>query len=201
MIEAFIALFVVANVAPILPVVLQFTAELDARARRRRLMQAIVLGNGIAIGTALIGGVLLDVTRITLDDLRIAGGIVLLVFAVFDLLFSREQRKLPLAELIEDPSSSSLVPLAVPVLVGPAVLTTVVLLAEDHGRPAAMVAVLGNAAINAAILFAAERVYARVGPGFGRALGKVMGLILAALAISMIRAGVAGSIATAGCTP
>ena len=197
MIEAFVALFVVANVLPILPVVMQFTAELSPRARRSLLVQAVVLGNAVAVGTALLGGLLLDVTRITLDDLRIAGGIVLLVFAVFDLLFTREQRKLPLAELIADPATSTLVPMAVPVLVGPAVLTTVVLLAEDHGRVAAMVAVGGNAAINLAILVAAAQVYARLGAGFGRALGKVMGLVLAALAVSMIRAGIAGSIAGA----
>lgn len=197
MIEAFVALFVVANVTPILPVVLQFTADLDGRVRRRLLLQAVVLGNAVALGTALLGGVILDVTRITLDDLRIAGGVVLLVFAVFDLLFNREQRKLPLAEVIADPQTSTLVPMAVPVLVGPAVLTTVVLVAEDHGRVAAFAAVGGNAVINAAILMGAAQVYARLGAGFGRALGKVMGLILAALAVSMIRAGVAGSIATA----
>lgn len=195
MVEAFIIVLTIANVLPILPVVLQFTAGMTPPDRRRLLMQAILVGNVVAVGAALGGGLLISATRLTLDDLRIAGGVILLVFATFDLLFNREQRKMPVGELIADPTTSSLVPMAIPVLVGPATLATVMVVAEDHGYVAALVAVGGNALINLVILMAADRIYAALGAGFGRALGKVMSLVLAALAVSMIRLGVVGAFA------
>lgn len=197
MLESFIAVLVVANVLPILPVILQFTADLEPGRRRALLLEAVVAGNAVAMATAVGGGLLLQVTRLTVDDLRIAGGAVLLVFAIFDLLFNREQRKRPLGEVIADPATSALVPMAVPILVGPAVLATVLVASEEHGRTAALVAVVANAAINAALLMAADRVYARIGVGVGRALGKIMSLILAALAVSMIRIGIGNVIAAA----
>lgn len=197
MVEAFVVVLTIANVLPILPVVLQFTDGMAPSARRNLLMQAVVVGNTVAVAAALGGSLLLHATRLTLDDLRIAGGLILLVFATFDLLFSREQRKKPVGELIGDTSTAqaSLVPMAIPVLVGPATLATVMVVAEDHGYVPALVAIGGNALINAVILLAADRVYALLGPGFGRALGKVMSLVLATLAVSMIRLGVAGAIA------
>lgn len=197
MFQAFITVLMVANVLPILPVVLEFTADRSASERRRLLLEAIAAGNAVAMLTALAGGWLLAATRLTVDDLRVAGGIVLLVFATFDLLFNREQRKRGLSDVFADRATSQLVPLAVPLLVGPAVLATVMVVAEDQGRWPAFVAVLGNGVINAAILFAAQPIYERIGVGIGRAATKVMSLVLAALAVSMIRTGVLGMIAAA----
>ncbi len=194
MVEAFVIVLTIANVLPILPVVLQFTAGLGPAERRSLLLQAIVVGNLVAAAAALGGGMLLRATRLTLDDLRIAGGIVLLVFATFDLLFNREQRKLPVGELMPDPAAPSLVPMAIPVLVGPATIATVMVVAEDHGYLPAAVAIAGNAIINAAILLGGDRLLDLIGPGVGRALGKVMSLVLAAMAVSMIRLGLTGAI-------
>jgi multiple antibiotic resistance protein len=199
--QAFVTVLVVANVLPILPVVLEFTSNRAPAERRKVLLEAILAGNLVAVGTALAGGALLAATRLTVDDLRVAGGVVLLVFATFDLLFNREQRKRPLAEVVNDPETSLLVPLAVPVLVGPATLATVLVVAEDQGVLEALVAVTANGLINAALLAAAEPLYRRVGAGFGRALGKVMSLVLATLAVSMIRVGIHGMSAGTAATP
>lgn len=185
----------VANVLPILPVILEFTADCDGAVRRRMLLQALAAGNAVALSTAIAGSFLLHATRLTVDDLRVAGGVILLVFATFDLLFNREQRKRGLSDVMQAPVSTLLVPLAVPLLVGPATLATVLVVVEDSGRIPALVAVLGNGLINAAILAVAQPIYDRVGPGFGRAFGKVMSLVLAAIAVSMIRVGVSGMVA------
>jgi multiple antibiotic resistance protein len=195
MFEAFLTVLVVANVLPILPVVLEFTSDREPRVRRRLLLEALTAGNVVALATVLLGGVLLEATRFTVDDLRVAGGLVLFVFATFDLLFNREQRKRPLADVVHDPATHTLVPLAVPLLVGPATLATVLVVAEDRGKLAALVAVVANAAINAGILAAVEPIYERVGAGLGRAFGKVMSLVLATIAVSMVRTGITGMIA------
>ena len=198
MAEAFLTVLVVANVLPILPVILRFTEGLDRPARNALLLEAVLVGNLVAVAMALGGSLLLHATAVTVSDLRIAGGGILFVFATYDLLFNREKRKEPLEEVVQDPSTPTIIPMAIPVLVGPAVLATVVVVAEVHGRLAAAAAVAGNAAINMAILLAAVPIYARLGSGVGRALGKVMGLILAALAISMIRTGIADAVAAGG---
>jgi multiple antibiotic resistance protein len=176
-------------------VVLEFTSDREPRVRRRLLLEALTAGNVVALATVLLGGVLLEATRFTVDDLRVAGGLVLFVFATFDLLFNREQRKRPLADVVHDPATHTLVPLAVPLLVGPATLATVLVVAEDRGKLAALVAVVANAAINAGILAAVEPIYERVGAGLGRAFGKVMSLVLATIAVSMVRTGITGMIA------
>jgi multiple antibiotic resistance protein len=198
MFEAFLTVLVVANVLPILPVVLEFTADHEPAMRRKLLLEAILAGNVVAMGTALVGGALLAATRLTVDDLRVAGGIILLVFSTFDLLFNREQRKRSLADVVHDEATSRLVPLAVPLLVGPATLATVLVVAEDQGVVPALLAVVANAAINAVLLAAAEPIYRRVGAGLGRASGKVMSLVLATLAVSMIRLGIQGMMASTG---
>lgn len=197
MLEAFVAVLVVANVLPILPIVIEFTDGLDRPAQRRVLLEAILVGNLIAAATALLGRALLDATRLTIDDMRIAGGLVLLVFSVFDMLFDRSQRKRPLHEVVGPPEQPALVPLAVPLMVGPAVLATVLVASEHYGRTAALVAVAGNAAINAVLLAVGSSLYARIGGGLGRAIGKVMSLMLAAIAVSMIRVGILGAMSAA----
>jgi multiple antibiotic resistance protein len=200
MTEAFLTVLVVANVLPILPVILRFTEGLDRAARNALLIEAVLVGNAVALAMALGGSLLLRATAVTVPDLRIAGGVILFVFATYDLLFNREKRKEPLGEVVAEEATPTVIPMAIPVMVGPAVLATVVVVAEVHGKIAATVAVAGNAAINAGILLAAVPIYARIGSGLGRALGKVMALILAALAVSMIRTGVADAIA-AGSSP
>lgn len=194
MLAAFATLFVVANVLPIVPVVLSLTEDIDQKGRGRFLLSALLAGNMVAFGAAMGGSAMLEAMDVALGDVRIAGGLILLVFAIYDLLFSRESRKQPLADAVEAPRA--LVPLAVPMLVGPATLATVVVLAESSGRVETSAAIAGNMVVNAAILLVAERVYRLLGPGFSRALGKVMGLVLAAVAVSMLRAGIAEAIAT-----
>ncbi len=69
-------------------------------------------------------------------------------------------------------------------------LTTVLVVSEDAGKLATLVAIAGNGLVNAAIFMVAQPLHARIGGGLGRALGKIMSLIIATIAVSMIRAGV-----------
>lgn len=197
MVDAFLALLVVANVLPILPIALRFAGEYEPERRRPLLLGALVIGNTVALLLAIGGEVLLRVTGIVVADVRIAGGLILLVFAIFDLLFSREQRKEALVDAVESPLGPAVVPLAMPLLVGPATLATVIVVAQHHGRLEATLAVAGNAAINAVLLVFGERIHRALGPGFARAMGKVMGVVLAALAVAMIRGGVTEAIQVA----
>ena len=191
LVDPLLAMTVVANILPILPVVLDTVADLPSRARRRKTLQALTFGNVAALAFAVGGGALLGVLHASLDDLRVAGGVILLVFAVYDLLFSREQRKEPLSELSDDDDGShvGLVPLGVPMMVGPATLATVLVVHEAYGFLVVLTALVLNAALNAVLLLGADRLLRGVGHGGMRAVGKVFGLVLATLAVSMIRVG------------
>lgn len=193
--DPLVAVLVVANVLPILPVVLDLIRPLPRRERRRTVLRALLVGNLVAVAFAVGGTALLDAMKSRVFDLRVAGGVILLVFAVYDLLFSREDRKEQLGQIVEASSSASsptvgIVPLGVPLLVGPATLTTALVVVEAYGAVPLTLAMGLNALINAGILLAGELLMDYLGHGTVRAVGKVFGLILATLAVTMIRTGI-----------
>jgi multiple antibiotic resistance protein len=183
--ETFVPLFVAMSPLTVLPIFLGMTQNLDQVAARRLARQAVLTGFVIAIAIVLVGQALFSVLGITLDDLRIAGGIILLVIAVYDLIFSRAQRKA--SELGSD---AGVVPLGTPLIVGPATMTACIVLADSHGRPMVILALLINLLIIAVILHYARRIEQVVSPSVSKAFGKVMSLFLAAIAVAMFRNGV-----------
>lgn len=188
--QTFVALFAVANALPIVPVLAGATEQLEPTARRTVLNQALVTGLLVGLVIVVTGPAFFGLIGITIDDLRIAGGVVLLVFAVHDLLFSREHRKEPLSH------NPGPVPLGVPLLVGPATMATLLVLSQGHGALLVAGVFVVNVAVNWLVVHQGVRLIGnpkRV--VWTRAIGKVFGLILAAIAVSMIRLGVVGALA------
>lgn len=194
--EPAIALFVVANLLPVLPVVLEIAERAPRPRRGRLLLEALTLGYVVALLFALGGTAVLRSLGVTIDDLRIAGGLVLLVFAIHDLLFSREQRKESFVEMADEGDDVGHVPLGIPMMVGPATLATVVVLTEIYGFALTAAAVGVNYVINLVLLAGGQRLADFVGHGMMRVVGKVLGLLLAAIAVAMIRTGVGNIIAS-----
>jgi len=183
---AFVTLAVVMNVLPILPVVLNIVGEMPDRERRKLTNRALLVGICVGLVIGLFGSDLFRALGVTTQDLQVGGGLVLLVFAIHDLLFSRQRR----AE--EIPQDLSVVPLGVPLLVGPATMTAVAVLVEAGTTWVVLLAFLLNAGTNWLILRWGPGLVERIGRGFVRALGKVYGLVLVTLAASMIRKGLTG---------
>lgn len=195
LVDAIVSLLLVANVVPILPVVLDVVEPVHRSKRRRTMLSALLVGNLSALAFVVAGGPFLTAVGSGIDDLRVAGGLILLVFAVYDLLFSREQRKEALSEIIsaESPNDSSkvgLVPLGIPMMVGPATLATALFIGEVYGLVVATTALVLNGLVNAGLLIVGARLLESIGHGAMRTVGKVFGLLLAAMAVSMIRNGV-----------
>lgn len=205
-IDAVISISLVANVVPILPTILGVVEPLPRTKRRRTMLLALLVGNLSALAFLLAGGSFLAAVGSGIDDLRVAGGSILLVFAMHDLLFSREQRKEALSEMIdaESPENSvdvGLVPLGVPLMVGPATLTTVLVVREADGLGVGISALTVNGCVNMFLLISGAWLLDRVGHGAMRTVGKVFGLLLAAMAVSMIRTGLTNIwLATTGAT-
>ena len=187
-VEPFLSLFVAMNAIGVLPLFIGMTDSVEISARRSLVRRAITTAFVIAIVIVLAGRVIFDTLGITVNDLRIGGGIILLVLSITDLLFSNLTRKSQGNDTaIED---LGVVPLGTPLVVGPAAITTILVLQEGYGYLPTVVALISNLTMSFTLFYFGPAVIGYVGAGASRAIGKVASLFLAAISIAMIRTGV-----------
>ena len=179
----FIPLFVAVDVVAVLFVYLGIGMPLDEAARRRLVLEATMTAAAVGLGFLLVGDAVLHFLGVTVGDFQIAGGVLLLVLSIYDLLHP----ELPLRQPGAHPG---VVPLGIPMIVGPATLTTLLTLARIHGYTTTLIAF----ALNLVIVWAALRWASLIGRVFGdagcRAITKVFSLVLAAIAVTFVRHGV-----------
>lgn len=156
---------------------------------KRALLTAFV----VALAVIFIGQALFRFLAITLDDLRVGGGVILLVIATYDLLFAREERKKNDLAALPDLGA---VPIGTPLIVGPATMTTCVVLADIYGKAMVIVAFSLNLVLIALFLLNADKARRQIQPAVARAFSKVMSLFLAAIAVAMLRTGVINMVQT-----
>lgn len=188
--EAFLPLFVAMNVLSVLPLFIGLTDGLPTRARRRLGMQAVTTAFVIALVILLTGRLIFSTLGITVDDLRIGGGIILLVLSITDLLFSNRTRRTPSDDGVEE--SIGVVPLGTPLVVGPAAITTILVLQESYGYWMTLGSLVANLVLVLVTFFFAPTLIAWIGTSASKAIGKVASLFLAAISVALIRTGVAG---------
>jgi multiple antibiotic resistance protein len=174
----------------VLPVYHALTGELAAGERRRVLRHSVLTAFLVSVGFALAGKVVFRLLGIEVYDFKIAGGLLLLAFSIQDLMAGDKARRQAAAG-----SHVGVVPLGMPLIVGPAVLTTILILLDTHGYPATMAALALNMAIVWLALRLAPAILARIGEGGAKALGKLAGLLLAAVGVRMIRLGLTDLVA------
>ncbi len=191
--EAFLPLFVAINLAGILPLFIGLTEGLTDSARRRLALQAVVTAFAVALGILFAGELIFRALGITISDLRVGGGIILLVLSITDLLFSGYRQRTPNGDTL--PGGLGIVPLGIPLTIGPAAITTILVSQQSYGYLPALVALVANLALVMAAFFYGPALLARLGASMSKAIGKVASLFLAAIAVAMIRAGVMGMIA------
>ena len=180
---SFVAVFVVMDVIGALPIFLGMTQGAPPRERRRVVLQAVAAGACVAVAFMFGGKWLFGVLDITIPDFRVAGGLLLLVFAIHDLLFSRGAH--------EDPNPTmGVVPIGIPLLVGPAVLTGLILSVDQYGHAATLVSLAANLLVAFVVFSLGHRIIRVLGEGGAKGIGKVSSLLLAAIAVMMIRSGI-----------
>jgi multiple antibiotic resistance protein len=184
---AFIPLFVAVDIVGLLPLYLGISRELDDPERRRLVAEASLTGATAGIGFLLAGDAVLYFLGVTVGDFQIAGGLVLLVLAIYDLLHP----ELPHRQI---GPRLGVVPLGIPMIVGPAVLTTLLTVARTQGYPMTLVAFALNLLIVWAALTWASRIAGVLGDAGARAVAKVMSLVLAAIGVTFVRRGVLAAI-------
>ena len=180
---SFISIFVVMDVIGTLPIFLAMTDGEDPKRRRVVTLQAIAAGAAVAVGFIFAGTWLFGVLGITIADFRVAGGLLLLVFAIHDLLFARAERR-------GVSPSMGVVPIGIPLLVGPAVLTGLILSVDHYGLWQTLVALSANLVLAFLVFTFGHFLIRVVGDGGAKGIGKVASLLLAAIAVMMIRSGI-----------
>ncbi len=196
-ITAVLSFLVIMDPVGLAPLFISIAGDRD-RAQRRRIATRAVLTAGIIILTfGALGAPLLEYLGVTIDALRIAGGILLFKLA-FDMILAHRVRTT--ADEVDEAHTRTDVtvfPLAIPLLAGPGAFATIlVLLAQAAGRPAyvaivyaGVVAVLVVAWV---MLRIADRVTDRLGHTGINVITRVLGIILAALAVQLVADGVVG---------
>lgn len=182
---AFIPLFVAFDVLGLLPVYWGLAQGLPGLQRRQAVHQAIVVAFLVALAFLWVSGFVFRAMGIQMSDVLIAGGVILFVLALRDLL-RPEKPPYGAAESI------GVVPLGVPLIVGPAVLTTMLLTRERFGLWSTVAALSLNILLTWLVLQAADRLMERLGREGAKVISKVSNLVLAAFAVMLVRQGLVG---------
>lgn len=181
---SFVPLFVAMDILGIVPLFISMTKNLNAQRRNALLVQALGTAMIISFIFLFSGRAIFAFLGITGDDFRIAGGLVLLIFAVKDMTSPQEESS-------RDPGPHlGVVPLGVPLIMGPAAMTTLLILQDSHGIGLTLASLMCNLGM-AFVVFRYAHFFARImGPAGSQAFAKVASLFLAAIAVMMIRIGV-----------
>lgn len=180
----FVPLFVAVDPIGILPLYMGMTEGVPRPQQRQIIGQSVVTAMLVAMAFLLVGRGAFRLLGITMDDFMIAGGALLFALAMSDLVSTRKGRRQVSNETF------GAVPIGVPLMVGPAVLTTILLLNDLHGAPCTLLATLANLSLAGVILAFSHHVERVLGRNGIRVFSKIVSLILAAIAVMMIRTGV-----------
>ena len=180
----FVPLFVAVDAIGVLPMFLGLTEDLEKPVVRRVLRQSVLTASIVGLSFLAIGKGVLSLLGITVADFMVAGGVLLFVISISDILSAAKVRRRV------DPDSLGAVPLGVPLITGPAVLTTSVLLLNEYGfLPTAAMLVL-NILIAGLFFESAEAINGFLGQAGTKTTSKIASLLLAAIAVMIVRKGI-----------
>ena len=180
---AFIPLFVAIDVLAVVPVFVSLTEGIDDRRRKSFTIEATLTAFAVSLVFLVAGKFIFSFLGITESDFRIGGGIVLLVISVKDLVTNKVVER-------DADVSLSVVPIGIPLIMGPAALTTILILVDTYGYFWTVASLLINLIIVWLVFRQSAQITKIMGKAGSRAFGKVASLFMAAIAVMMIRGGV-----------
>jgi multiple antibiotic resistance protein len=196
--RAFVTLFVVVDPLGVAPNFVALTSGFQPTERNQTLQRAVIIAFGVTLFFLLCGRWLLHYLGVTVHAFAISGGILLFA-ASWPMLFGhRPGLQAPESDQQDRKGQDIAVfPLAIPLLSGPGTIATVLLLTNRPNTDALHLGIL--AAIVAVVfliswfvLYAAERIMSRLGEGKVRVITRVLGIVLAALAVQFVLDGIRG---------
>jgi len=184
-VACFIPIFVAANVMGILPTFVGMTADYSVMARKRIAIQASFTALAIGLVFVLLGKSIFTFLGISIFDFQIAGGILLFLFAIRDLTVGHKGRR-----TIHNDESVGVVPIGMPLIAGPGVLTSLLLLEAKYGLFLTVLNLVLNIFIVFIVFHNSQIILKVMGKAGSTAFGKLFSIFLAAIGISLIRTGI-----------
>ena len=182
--NVFIPIFVAIDAFALMPVFLSLTSELSSAERSRIINQSIVTSFAVSLVFVSTGEFVFRLIGVTVDDFKIAGGLVLLIIAVLEIVHPGTMK-----EKVVDRTTIGVVPIAVPMIVGPALLTTLIVLLEHYGAGMTLAGLILNLLVLWIFLKNVSLIHWLIGKTGIQAISKLMAILLASIAVMMIRMG------------
>ena len=180
---SFIPIFVAMDAIGVLPMFIGFTEHLKKHEKKKILLQSIITAFVVGIVFLFLGKWIFKVLGVMVADFKIAGGLVLLAISLRDILQNEKTRKM-------SPETLGAVPIGTPLITGPAVLTTIIILLDSYGVVLTVSSFVINLLIVWVTFYYASAISNFLGKAGSKAFSKIASLLLAAIAVMMIRKGV-----------
>ena len=180
----FVPLFVAVDALGLLPIFMGLTQGLTRVRIRRIIFESVITAMIVALVFLFVGKGILTLLGITVADFMIAGGTLLFVLSLSDLITAEKRR------LQVDQEEVGAVPLGVPLMVGPGVLTTTILLINQYGMIPTVSATIVNIVIAGMVFWMSGSINRILGRAGTRTISKLSNLILAAIGVMMVRKGI-----------
>jgi multiple antibiotic resistance protein len=196
-VSAFVTFFVVIDPPGCAPIFASLTQGATARHRRAMAVKSVLIAAGILIFFAVLGEDLLKKLGVSLHAFKIAGGIMLFLIALEMVFEKRQERRSNRAEEVrkdEEVEDISVFPMGIPMIAGPGSIAAVMLLMARHDGLTSTFVVLGALGANLVLtllsLLAAGPLMRLVGPKIEGMVTRLLGVILAALAVQFVLDGI-----------
>ena len=183
--QAFIPMFVAIDPIGLAAIFLGLGQGVAAKQRQQIARQATLTGGAVALGFLLLGANVFKAVGISVSDFQIAGGLILFVLAARELINSAAKPE-------KMPHDFGVVPLGMPLIAGPALITTLIAMAQAFGLAIALSALGMNLVLVILAFTFSERLGRLIGATGMRAISKIISMLLAAIAVNMIRRGLSG---------
>jgi len=180
----FIPFFIAVDPIGVLSMYVALTDGHSLRQKEKIIVQSLITASIVAVAFVLGGRLLLRLVGVGVSDFMVAGGILLLVLSLSNMLTGEKRQR------VIDADTVGAVPIGVPLITGPAVLTTSVLLANEYGILPTTLALLINILIVGVVFYMSSSIERFLGQAGSKTVSKVASLFLASIAVMLIRRGI-----------
>lgn len=184
----FIPIFVAVDAIGNIPLFVSLVEGASKKQKQRVIVESVTTGTIVAVLFMFLGKWVLRFIGITIPDFQIAGGALLFVISMRLLLPGMHKNLLTNGH----EKDVGVFPMGTPLITGPAVLTTTLMMLDSYGVAATFAALLINMLIVWLTLAKADAFMRSLGPGGARAFAKIMYILLAAIGVMMVRRGIMG---------
>ncbi|MCB0271789.1 MAG: MarC family protein [Bdellovibrionales bacterium] len=181
---AFIPIFVAIDAVGLFPVYISMTDNLPENTKNSILVKAMITASLIGLCFLFLGKSIFGFLGIQISDFKIAGGLILLILSIHDLVFSISKRK----EKYTD--SVGIVPLGMPLVMGPGTMSSMFVLVDKVGIPITFLSLAVNLGITAVLFYYSKHMIKVIGKGGAEGVSKIANLLLASIAVMIIRTGI-----------